>query len=165
MHLNEATRLHFERMSPILGGEVGAAMKAALANPPPEAAIAAIARDPGYNSMMRTTCVATMVNAGHALNALPQKATANVNCRILPDESVEQTAETLARVIGDVWLCSGQSNMEWTLQNCDNAETAIADADQPQIRLLKIPKVAAPAPATSSELGVYSRGWSAPAGQ
>jgi acetylornithine deacetylase/succinyl-diaminopimelate desuccinylase-like protein len=101
VHLNEATRLHFERMSPILGGEVGAAMKAALANPPPEAAIAAIARDPGYNSMMRTTCVATMVNAGHALNALPQKATANVNCRILPDESVEQTAETLARVIGD----------------------------------------------------------------
>ena len=101
VRLNEATRLHFERMSPILGGEVGAAMKAALANPPPEPAIAAIARDPGYNSMMRTTCVATMVNAGHALNALPQKATANVNCRILPDEGVEQTAETLTRVIGD----------------------------------------------------------------
>ena len=62
VRLNEATRLHFERMSPILGGEVGAAMKAAsAAEPPPADAVARIARDPGYNSMMRTTCVPTMV--------------------------------------------------------------------------------------------------------
>jgi acetylornithine deacetylase/succinyl-diaminopimelate desuccinylase-like protein len=99
--LNEATRGHFERMSPILGGEMGASMKAALADPTPPAAIAAIARDPGYNSMMRTTCVATMVNAGHALNALPQRATANVNCRILPGETPEAVMATLAQQMGD----------------------------------------------------------------
>ena len=100
-HLNEATRLHFERMSPILGGEIGADMKAALAQPTPAAAVAAIARDPGYNSMMRTTCVATMVNAGHALNALPQRATANVNCRILPGEAPEAVMATLTKVMDD----------------------------------------------------------------
>jgi acetylornithine deacetylase/succinyl-diaminopimelate desuccinylase-like protein len=100
-HLNEATRLHFGKMSAILGGEMGAQMKAALANPTPPDAVAAIARDPGYNSMMRTTCVATMVNAGHALNALPQRATANVNCRILPGEAPEAVMATLAKVMDD----------------------------------------------------------------
>jgi acetylornithine deacetylase/succinyl-diaminopimelate desuccinylase-like protein len=100
-HLNEATRLHFERMSPILGGQTGADMKAALAQPTPAAAIASIARDPGYNSMMRTTCVATMVSAGHALNALPQRATANVNCRILPGEAPEAVMAELAKAMDD----------------------------------------------------------------
>ena len=99
--LNEATRLHFERMSPILGGELGGQMKFALAKPTPASAVAEIAKDPGYNSMMRTTCVATMVNAGHALNALPQRATANVNCRILPGEAPEAVMATLARVMDD----------------------------------------------------------------
>ena len=100
-HLNEATRLHFQRMSPILGGQMGGDMKAALAQPTPPEVIAAIARDPGYNSMMRTTCVATMVSAGHALNALPQRATANVNCRILPGEAPEAVMATLAKVMDD----------------------------------------------------------------
>jgi acetylornithine deacetylase/succinyl-diaminopimelate desuccinylase-like protein len=99
--LNEATRLHFQRMSAIVGGETGAAMTAALASPTPADAVARISRDPGYNSMMRTTCVATMVTAGHALNALPQRATANVNCRILPGESVDQVLATLSQVMGD----------------------------------------------------------------
>jgi acetylornithine deacetylase/succinyl-diaminopimelate desuccinylase-like protein len=101
VRLNEATRLHFERMAPIQGGAVAADMKAALAVPPAADVIARIARDPGYNSMMRTTCVATLVNAGHAPNALPQRATANVNCRILPGESVAATLETLQRVAAD----------------------------------------------------------------
>jgi acetylornithine deacetylase/succinyl-diaminopimelate desuccinylase-like protein len=100
-HLNEATRLHFSRMSPILGGQTGADMKAALAQPTPPDVIASIARDPGYNSMMRTTCVATMVSAGHAPNALPQRATANVNCRILPGEAPETVMATLAKVVDD----------------------------------------------------------------
>ncbi|MET0274786.1 MAG: M20/M25/M40 family metallo-hydrolase [Phenylobacterium sp.] len=99
--LNEATRLHFERMSGIAGGETGAAMRAVLAAPTPPEAVARISRDPGYNSMMRTTCVATTVNAGHALNALPQRATANVNCRILPGESVASVLATLTQVMGD----------------------------------------------------------------
>jgi acetylornithine deacetylase/succinyl-diaminopimelate desuccinylase-like protein len=99
--INEATRLHFSKMADIMGGEIGQAMKAAAAPNPPAAAIAEISRDPGYNSMMRTTCVATMIEGGHALNALPQKASANINCRILPDESVEQVQATLAQVMGD----------------------------------------------------------------
>lgn len=101
IHINQATRLHFEKMNGIVGGELGQAMKAAAGNNPPPEAIAAIARDPGYNSMMRTTCVATEIAGGHALNALPQKATANINCRILPDESVEQTQATLTQVLAD----------------------------------------------------------------
>lgn len=98
---NEATRLHFQRMSAILGGQMGQDMAAAAAQPPSAEAIARLSRDPGYNSMMRTTCVATLVNAGHALNALPQHAQANVNCRILPDESADQTLATLTQVVGD----------------------------------------------------------------
>jgi acetylornithine deacetylase/succinyl-diaminopimelate desuccinylase-like protein len=99
--INQATRLHFSKMSAIMGGEMGEAMKAAASDAPTPEAIAAISRDPGYNSMMRTTCVATMIEGGHALNALPQKASANINCRILPDESVEQTQATLAEVMAD----------------------------------------------------------------
>jgi acetylornithine deacetylase/succinyl-diaminopimelate desuccinylase-like protein len=99
--INQATRAHFSKMSAIIGGEMGEAMKVAAADNPTPEAIAAISRDPGYNSMMRTTCVATMIDGGHALNALPQKATANINCRILPDESVEQTQATLAEVMAD----------------------------------------------------------------
>jgi acetylornithine deacetylase/succinyl-diaminopimelate desuccinylase-like protein len=100
-HINEATRLHFERMSPILGAQMGGDMKAALAPSTQGAAIASLSRDPGYNSMMRTTCVATMVNAGHAPNALPQRATANVNCRILPGEAPEAVMAQLAKVMDD----------------------------------------------------------------
>ena len=59
-------------------------MRAMVKDPTDAAAAAILARDPGRNSMMRTTCVATMVEAGHAPNALPQRAKANVNCRILP---------------------------------------------------------------------------------
>jgi len=101
IHINQATRLHFEKMSVILGGEMGAAMRAAAGANPPAEATAAIAHDPGYNSMMRTTCVATEIAGGHALNALPQRATANINCRILPEESVDDVAHTLVHVMAD----------------------------------------------------------------
>jgi acetylornithine deacetylase/succinyl-diaminopimelate desuccinylase-like protein len=63
--------------------------------------VAQVAKDPLWNSMMRTTCVPTMVTAGHAQNALPQRATANVNCRILPGESVEATQQKLIELAGD----------------------------------------------------------------
>lgn len=101
IRINEATRLHFEKMSAIVGGDIGAAMKAAAGANPPAQALAVIARDPGYNSMMRTTCVATMIQGGHAPNALPQRANANINCRILPGETVDQVQRTLASVMDD----------------------------------------------------------------
>jgi acetylornithine deacetylase/succinyl-diaminopimelate desuccinylase-like protein len=99
--LNEATRLHFQRMGPTLGGERGADMLAALKPGASPEVFARIAQDKGYNSMMRTTCVATMINGGHAVNALPQKVEAQVNCRILPGETVEQTQGALTKLIAD----------------------------------------------------------------
>ena len=98
---NDATKLFFTRNADITGGEVGAAMKALVANPADEAAAAIVTRDPSYNSMLRTTCVATMVNAGHAPNALPQRARANVNCRILPGHTAAEVKAELERIIAD----------------------------------------------------------------
>ncbi|WP_245620190.1 M20/M25/M40 family metallo-hydrolase [Phenylobacterium immobile] len=101
--INEATKLYFDRMGALQGGPMGEAMRAVAAAPaaPPNAALQAVASDPSYNAMMRTTCVATLVSAGHADNALPQRAGANVNCRILPGESVDQILATLTGVIAD----------------------------------------------------------------
>nr|WP_314860891.1 M20/M25/M40 family metallo-hydrolase [uncultured Undibacterium sp.] len=77
-------------------------MKSILRDPVDADALARLsASTPFYNASLRTTCVATMVNAGHAANALPQRAQANVNCRILPGETVEQTQATLQTVMAD----------------------------------------------------------------
>lgn len=99
--LNDAVRGNFERMAVIEGGESGAAMAAVAKNPADAEAVAKVAQDPGRNSMMRTTCVATMASAGHAPNALPQRARANVNCRILPGEGVEEVRQALVKVLAD----------------------------------------------------------------
>ncbi len=101
VELNSATQGFFERMAGIVGGAQGADMRAVAQNPRNAEAAARLARDPKYNSMLRTTCVATMVNAGHAPNALPQRAHANVNCRILPGHSGEETRAALEAIIAD----------------------------------------------------------------
>jgi acetylornithine deacetylase/succinyl-diaminopimelate desuccinylase-like protein len=99
--LNDTTRDFFTRMAEIRGGEQGAAMKAIVANPNDAAARALLEKDPGWNSILHTTCVATMLDGGHATNALPQRARANVNCRIFPGTSSEEVRQTLEKVIGD----------------------------------------------------------------
>ena len=99
--LNETTRMYFSRQADILGGETGAAMRRIVANNADAAAAAIIARDFSNNSRMRTTCVATLLEGGHASNALPQRATANVNCRILPDEKVEDVRARLVAAVND----------------------------------------------------------------
>ena len=99
--INEATLNHFAKMGPIEGGDSGAAMSAVAKDPTNTAAVAIVAKDASRNSMMRTTCVATMVTAGHAPNALPQKAQANVNCRILPGETIESVRGQLIKVFAD----------------------------------------------------------------
>ncbi len=99
--LNEVTRAYLDRMSTIVGGPVGADMKAILQKPPDEAALARLSNLPFYNGITHTTCVATRLDAGHANNALPQMARANVNCRILPGHSSEETRATLVRVLDD----------------------------------------------------------------
>jgi acetylornithine deacetylase/succinyl-diaminopimelate desuccinylase-like protein len=87
VRLNEVTKAYFSRLAQTVDPALGAAMKAVVANPGDAAAVAKVSEDPRYNSQLRTSCVATMLDGGHAQNALPQRARAQVNCRILPDES------------------------------------------------------------------------------
>jgi acetylornithine deacetylase/succinyl-diaminopimelate desuccinylase-like protein len=101
MRLNETTRLYFERMSKIETGQVAADMQAILAAKPDPAAVARLSTQVPYNAQLRTTCVATRLEGGHADNALPQVARAMINCRILPGEPVEEVRATLVRVLAD----------------------------------------------------------------
>src|SRR6185503_2356488 len=97
----EVPRAYFARMAEIESGQLADDMKAILRNPPDPQALARLAAVPRYNALIRTTCVATMVDAGHATNALPQRARAVVNCRVLPGESVDEVQKTLAGVLAD----------------------------------------------------------------
>jgi acetylornithine deacetylase/succinyl-diaminopimelate desuccinylase-like protein len=99
--LNEVTRVYYERMAKVETPERAADMRAALENPPSSDAVARLSRDPIDNSTLHTTCVATRLNAGHANNALPQRAEANVNCRILPGHSAEEIRQKLIEVFAD----------------------------------------------------------------
>ena len=99
--LNEITRVYYERMAKVETGERSADMRAILKTPPDAAAEARLSRDPIDNSLMHTTCVATRLNAGHANNALPQRAEANVNCRILPGHSANEIRQKLIEVFAD----------------------------------------------------------------
>ena len=82
--LHEVTEEFFGGSADLVSGEIGEAMRRILANPADAQAAATLSVDPGYNSRLRTTCVATLLEGGHAQNALPQLARANVNCRIFP---------------------------------------------------------------------------------
>jgi acetylornithine deacetylase/succinyl-diaminopimelate desuccinylase-like protein len=99
--LNAVTRAFFERTAFVESGQTAADMRSIVKSPPDAAAIARLSADPLWNSTMRTTCVATRLDAGHANNALPQMAHANVNCRILPGHSREEVRQTLLKVLAD----------------------------------------------------------------
>ena len=99
--LNTITRAYFDKMSTLESGQTASDMKAILATPPDQAAIKRLSQNPEYNSIMHTTCVATRLSGGHANNALPQTAQANVNCRILPGHSLEETRQELIRLFND----------------------------------------------------------------
>ncbi len=99
--LNEITRAYFERSATLQTGDTAAAMLGVLEGPPDAAAIAYLSRTPYYNSRLRTTCVATMLSGGHAENALPQRAEATVNCRVLPGVSMDSVEQTLETIMGD----------------------------------------------------------------
>ena len=81
--------------------EIGAAMRAFAADPTDAKAIAVLRANPGTVGKIGTTCVATMISGGHALNALPQRATANINCRIFPGHPREQIMQELEHVAAD----------------------------------------------------------------
>jgi acetylornithine deacetylase/succinyl-diaminopimelate desuccinylase-like protein len=101
LHLTDTTRTYFERSAPLEKEPTASDMRAAIAEPPDPAAIARLSAIPSYNALLRTTCVATMLQAGQAINALPQLASAKVNCRVIPGEAVDDVKATLARVLAD----------------------------------------------------------------
>ena len=101
VELNAVTRTYFERRAPLENAQTRADMNAILHTPPDAQAVARLSADPRYNSMLRTTCVATRLSGGHANNALPQTAQAIVNCRILPGHSPAETEQALVRVISN----------------------------------------------------------------
>jgi acetylornithine deacetylase/succinyl-diaminopimelate desuccinylase-like protein len=99
--LNEVTREYFRREASIVGGQTGADMQAILQTPPDPEALARLSAIPYYNARIRTTCVPTRLDGGHANNALPGMARANVNCRILPGHSPDEIETTLVKVLAD----------------------------------------------------------------
>jgi acetylornithine deacetylase/succinyl-diaminopimelate desuccinylase-like protein len=101
VELTPVTRTFFERMAPIVGGTNGAAMTAIAQNPDDAEAATTLARDPSFNAIMRTTCVATQLDAGHAPNALPQRAVATLSCRVLQGHTPEELQAELQRAVAD----------------------------------------------------------------
>jgi len=101
LQLNDTTNLYFERMSKLEQGQVAADMKAVVAPNPDPAAVARLSAQPPYNAQLRTTCVATRLEGGHADNALPQLARAMVNCRVLPGQSIDAVQQTLVNILDD----------------------------------------------------------------
>ncbi|HLY41429.1 MAG TPA: M20/M25/M40 family metallo-hydrolase [Terracidiphilus sp.] len=99
--MNAITRTYFKNLAERETGQTAADMRAILAEPPDLAAAARLSAEPSFNSNFRTTCVATRLEAGHANNALPQRAEANVNCRIFPGHSPEEIRQQLVALFAD----------------------------------------------------------------
>lgn len=101
IELNEVTRAYLKRTSQVESPEVAKDMRAVLEQPADPAAFARLAAQPTYNAMLRTTCVATQLSGGHAPNALPQRASANVNCRILPGHRAAEVKSAIVGALAD----------------------------------------------------------------
>ena len=109
LQFNDTTRTFFAKAGPLYPGAAGKAMAALAANPGDAAAQALVNQDRSLHSMLRTTCVATMVEGGHARNALPQRVSVNVNCRMFPGRTSDETQAELARVIGNPGIAIEQT--------------------------------------------------------
>jgi len=101
IELTPVVREYFRVTGPALGGEVGTAMSAVAKNPNDQAALATLMNDPSYNAILHTTCVATQLDAGHAPNALPQRATAILSCRVMQGTTPEQVKAALEQAVAD----------------------------------------------------------------
>ena len=97
VQFSDTTRAYFDARAAMDGRFAGAAMRALLANPADVSANNIVSKDPTLHSMLRTTCVATMLDGGHANNALPQRAGANINCRMFPGDPVENVRAQLIK--------------------------------------------------------------------
>ncbi|PKB19213.1 acetylornithine deacetylase/succinyl-diaminopimelate desuccinylase-like protein [Novosphingobium kunmingense] len=101
LEFNDSTRTFFARSGAFRSDAMGKAMAALAANPADTAAEAVVNTDKMFHSMLRTTCVATLIDGGHAQNALPQKVTANINCRMFPGRTPDETQALLAAAIAN----------------------------------------------------------------
>lgn len=101
VQVTPVNREYFRITGPILGGEIGKAMSAVAKDPNDQAALKVLLADPSYNASLHTTCVATQLQAGHAPNALPQRATTTLSCRVMQGTTPEQVKATLEETIGD----------------------------------------------------------------
>jgi acetylornithine deacetylase/succinyl-diaminopimelate desuccinylase-like protein len=101
VQITPVVREYFRVTGPLIGGETGAAMTAVAKNPNDAAGLAGVMKDPSYNAAVHTTCVATQIEAGHAPNALPQRATATLSCRVMQGTTPEQVKETLEKAVAD----------------------------------------------------------------
>lgn len=111
VELNEVTRAYFARSAEVEAGPLADDLRAVAAEPADTTAAARLAAEsPFYNAMLRTTCTATRLEAGHADNALPQTARATVNCRILPGGSPDDVEATLRRVLADESIAMARVN-------------------------------------------------------
>ena len=115
--LNAVTREYYRRLAQIESGQRAADMRAILRDPPEEQALARLSQDPTDRSITHTTCVATRLDAGHANNALPQRALAVVNCRILPGHSPEEVRERLVQVLADSGITVSYLASDGTLRD------------------------------------------------
>lgn len=157
VRLLDVTRVEFERSAPIYGGATGADMEALIRNPNDTAAIARLSATPLYNALLRTTCIPTMLSGGHAENALPQSATAVVNCRLLPGDQQEEVQSTLERVLADpkirVSVMTPAKNSHAATMNAQvlSAATAATDKTWPGVPVI-------PQMSTGASDGVYLNG-------
>jgi len=110
LKFTDTTRAYFAKAGTARGDAIGKAMIVLSANPGDKSAEALVNTDKSLHSMLRTTCVATLLDGGHANNALPQRAGANINCRIFPGETPEQVRQTLVGAIGDSRMTVAQTD-------------------------------------------------------
>jgi acetylornithine deacetylase/succinyl-diaminopimelate desuccinylase-like protein len=104
VQFNDTTRAYFTETAALTEGETGAAMTRLLANPNDHEANAIVSQDATFHSMLRTTCVATRLDGGHANNALAQRAGANINCRMFPGDPIENVRRQLVSAIRDATI-------------------------------------------------------------
>ena len=101
LEVTPVVREYFRITGPLVGGATGAAMSAVAKNPSDAAALATLTQDPSYNAVLHTTCVATQLEGGHAANALPQRASVTLSCRVMQGTSAETVKQILERAVDD----------------------------------------------------------------
>jgi acetylornithine deacetylase/succinyl-diaminopimelate desuccinylase-like protein len=126
VELNDVTRAYYERIATLETPERAADMRAILQVPPDVTAAARLSRNTSDHARLHTTCIATRVDAGHANNALPQRAQAVVNCRILPGHSPEEVRQTLVAVVADPGI-----KVQYVGDNDELLDTASAERGFP----------------------------------